>query len=343
MFRYKAPNPYNNEGSFFSFLSSSSVSSSQRIGKLVLPAQWREPKILGEITLIQFAHANGLVIQGGYVGTHDSAVLDTIELKPKTESNTSLKNQHYIIKFNGNGMFYQDALYNYAYDANQLNLTIIGFNYRGVGNSKKTPETFQDLVTDGIAQVQRILDRGVDSKKITLDGLSLGGGVATIVASHFHKIGKPVYLWNDRSFASVSKAAAGVVAPEIDNIFGETLATSIECTSWSLMKPSGWDVDVAKAYNEIPDEYKNHMYVAKKSTLSYGDGVIAHWASLHEGVKQDEKKKGIRTGHKVYAQNGFFGGGHNMSRSDLVSAENTSLTGQDQFENFMKNHTNNGF
>lgn len=29
------------------------------------------------------------------------------------------------------------------------------------------------------------------------------------------------------------------------------------------MKPAGWDVDVAKAYNEIPDEYKNHMYVAK--------------------------------------------------------------------------------
>lgn len=343
MFRYEAPNPYNNEGSFFSFLSSSSVSSSQKIGKLVVPAQSREPKTIGEMTLNQFAHANGLVIQGGYVGTHDSAVLDTIELKPKTESNSSLGNQHFIIKFNGNGMFYQDVLYDFAYDANKLNVTIIGFNYRGVGNSKKTPETFQDLVTDGIAQVQRLLDSGIDSKKITLDGLSLGGGVATMVASHFHKIGKPVYLWNDRSFASISKAAAGVVAPEIDNIFGETLSTSFEYTSWSLMKPAGWDVNVAKAYNEIADEYKNHMYVAKKSALSCGDGVIAHRASLHEGVKQDEKKRGISTDHKVYAQNGFFGGGHNMSRSDLVSAENTSLTGQDQFENFIRNHTNYSF
>ncbi|ARM35168.1 alpha/beta hydrolase [Legionella longbeachae] len=343
MFRYEAPNPYNNEGSFFSFLTSSSVSSSHKIGKLVVPAQSREPKTIGEMTLNQFAHTNGLVIQGGYVGTHDSAVLDTIELKPKTESNSSLGNQHFIIKFNGNGMFYQDVLHDFAYDANKLNVTIIGFNYRGVGNSKKTPETFQDLVTDGIAQVQRLLDSGIDSKKITLDGLSLGGGVATMVASHFHKIGKPVYLWNDRSFASISKAAAGVIAPEIDNIFGETLSTSFEYTSWSLMKPAGWDVNVAKAYNEIADEYKNHMYVAKKSALSCGDGVIAHRASLHEGVKQDEKKRGISTAHKVYAQNGFFGGGHNMSRSDLVSAENTSLTGQDQFENFIRNHTNYSF
>lgn len=338
MFRYEAPNPYNNEGSFFSFLNSSSISSSQSIGKLVLPAQWREPQNIGEMTLNQFAHANDLLIQGGYVGTHDSAVLDTIELKPKAESNLPLRNQHFIIKFNGNGMFYQDALRDFAYDANKLNVTVIGFNYRGVGNSKKTPETFQDLVTDGIAQVQRLLDSGVDSKKITIDGLSLGGGVATIVASHFHKLGKPVYLWNDRSFASISKAAAGVVAPEIDNIFGNTLATSFEYTSWSLMKPAGWDVNVAKAYNAIPDEYKNHMYVAKKSARSYGDGVIAHRASLHEGVKQDEKKKGIRTGHKVYATHGLFGGGHNMSRSDLVSAENTSLSGQDQFENFIRNH-----
>ncbi|KTD10765.1 hypothetical protein Lgra_1731 [Legionella gratiana] len=338
MFRYEAPNPYNSEESFFSFLNFSSISSSESIGKLVLPSQWLEPKNISEITLNQFAHVNNLIIEGGYVGTHDHAVLDTIELKPTAESNKPLKNQHFIIKFNGNGMLYQNVLRDYAYDANKLNVTVIGFNYRGVGNSKKTPTTFQDLVTDGIAQVQRLLDSGVDSKKITVDGLSLGGGVATMVASHFHNIGKPVYLWNDRSFASISKAAAGVVAPEVDNIFGEVLATSCESASWSLMKPAGWEVNVAKAYNAIPDEYKNHMYVAKKSNRSYGDGVIAHRASLHEGVKQDEKKRGIRTGHKVYAQNGFFGGGHNMSRSDLVSAENTFLSGQDQFETFIRNH-----
>lgn len=334
MFEYKAPNPYQKK-SFFSFLSS--VSSAESIGKLVLPAQSRDPFNVSESKLNQISAEYDLTIQGGYIETHDAAMLDTIELKPNAVAKQSLDKQYFIIKFNGNGMLYQDALRNFGYDANKLGATIIGFNYRSVGQSKKSPQTFQDLITDGIAEVQRLLDQGVDSQKITLDGLSLGGGVATMVASHFHTIGKPVYLWNDRSFASISKAAAGMVAPEANNIFSEAITTSCESTSWSLMKSTGWDVNVAKAYNAIPDQYKSHMYVAKKSDHSCGDGVIAHSASLHQGVKNDEKKRNVKTGHKMYAKNSIFGG-HNMSRNELVSAENPSLTAQDQFEGFIKNN-----
>lgn len=50
------------------------------------------------------------------------------------------------------------------------------------------------------------------------------------------------------------------------------------------------------------------------------------------------KKKSINTGHKVYAQNGLFGGGHNMPRNALVSATNAQLSGQDHFEQFIKAH-----
>lgn len=335
MFRYEAPNPYPTR-SFFSIFSS--VFSSKSIGKLVLPAQWREPTTLSTETLEGFAQSNELVIQGGYIGTYDGAVLDSIEIKPQVEISKPQSEQYYIVKFNGNGMQYQDALNNFAYDARRLNVSVIGFNYRGVGNSMKTPDTFQDLVTDGIAQVQRLLDSGVESKKITLDGLSLGGGVATMVAAHFHKIGKPVYLWNDRSFATISKAAAGMVAPESDGIFGNACGTSLETSSWSLMAPAGWDADVAQAYNSIPAGYKGHMYVAKQSDKSYGDGVIAHRASLHKGVKQYENAQGIETGHKVYAQSRMFGGGHNMQRTDLVSAENQRFSGQHVFETFVRGH-----
>jgi pimeloyl-ACP methyl ester carboxylesterase len=331
MFKYDAPNPYSNK-SFFSHF----TPSSQSIGNLVLPAQWRETKILNATTLDRFANQYSLSIQSGFIGTHDNAVLETVELKPNQEIEKSAHEQSYIIKFNGNGMLYQDALREFSCDANKLKTTVIGFNYRGVGNSTKIPSTFNDLITDGIAQVQRLLDKGIDSKRITLDGLSLGGGVATMVASHFHNIGKPIYLWNDRSFASISKAAAGMVAPETTTIFNENLAVSFETSSWSLMMPAGWDVDVAKAYNAIPSEYKSHMYVAKKSDNSTGDGVIAYRASLHKGVSECEKKRGMATGHKVYAKGGLFGG-HNMSRGELISAEDASLSGQDQFEKFIKN------
>lgn len=330
MFRYTAPNPYKEScfSSFFSFPSSKSIS------KLVLPAQLYEPVNVDEAALNEFTNQYNLVVQSGCVETYDGAILDTIELKPKSVLDKPLNKQDFIIKFNGNGMLYQNVLQNFAYDANKLGVTVIGFNYRGVGNSKKTPTVFQDLVTDGIAEVQRLLDSGVDSKRITVDGLSLGGGVATMVASYFHKNGNPIYLWNDRSFASVSKAAAGMFMPEAKDIFSGTL----EYASWSVMKPVGWDVNVANAYKTIPAAYKNHMYVAKKSDRSDGDGVIAHWASLHEGVKKEEKERGVSTGHKVYAKAGLFRGGHNMSRGLLVSAEDPSFSGQDQFEKFVKSH-----
>lgn len=337
MFTYQAPNPYPERSSFFSFLSGL-PSSSQSIGGLVLPAQWRPPTKLSDGKLASMVQGYNVVVEGGHVGTHDGAILDTIEVNSLGDASSPVNTRHYIIKFNGNGMQYEDAVSSYARDANRLDASVIGFNYRGVGNSKKTPDTFQDLVTDGIAQVQRLLDKGVDSKKITLDGLSLGGGVATMVAAHFHQLGKPVYLWNDRSFASISKAAAGMVAPESEGIFGNAFGTSLETSSWSVMAPAGWDANVAKTYNSIPVEYKGHMYVAKKSNKSYGDGVIAHRASLHRGVKPYEKTYGLKTGHKVYAQSRMFGGGHNMQRSDLVSAEDQRLSGQDVFESFVRSH-----
>jgi len=128
---------------------------------------------------------------------------------------TQFKKSIFIIKFNGNGGQYQDLLSQYGRDAQRLGKTVIGFNYRGVGNSQKTPDTFQDLITDGIAQVQRLLDNGANPEHILLDGHSLGGGIATMVVEHFHKKGHHIYLWNDRSFASISKAAAGIIAPDL--------------------------------------------------------------------------------------------------------------------------------
>ena len=340
MLNYEAPNPYPEPttSSFSSLSSLSSVSTSESIGKLVLPAQWRRPKETDTNNLNLLASSYALAIDGGFIATHDQAVLDTIEFKPNSESTKPLSEQNVIIKFNGNNMQYQDVLFQCASDAYKLNSTVVGFNYRGVGDSTKAPKTFQDLITDGIAQVQRLLDQGVDSKNITLDGISLGGGVATMVASHFHKIGKPVYLWNDRSFASLSKAAAGMIAPEMPGLFGDIVGSSVQSTSWSVMKPAGWEVNVAAAYDSIPDEYKGYMVVAKLSKKSKGDGVIAHKSSLHRGVKGKEKKRKHRTGHKVLAQSRLFNGGHNMPREDLISKKDPSKTGQDIFETFVLCH-----
>jgi hypothetical protein len=332
LINYQAPNPYPQTKTFFS-LCSSFTSATESIGKLVLPAQWREPENLNSQILGKLSTNFNLSIDAGYIGTHDGATIDTIQLTPLTEPLNTIEQRRFIIKFNGNGMQYTDALNNYAYDANKLKETVIAFNYRGVGNSKKTPGAFQDLVTDGIAQVQRLLDLGVTPKNITLDGLSLGGGVATMVAYHFHQLGKQIYLWNDRSFASLSKAAAGMLAPTLPGLADDLVNSSCESTLWSVMKSTGWDVDIANAYKAIPSEFKGYMVVAKKSNNSNGDGVISHKASLHKGVRAFEKQTHSETGHKVLAQFNLFGG-HNMPRMSLVSKNNIHETAQDLFEQF---------
>lgn len=335
MFRYQAPKPGRQRKSFFS--SFSSFSSSKSIGKIVLPAQNRVAGSIDQSTYLDIADSYGLIINTGIVSTHDNAMLDTIELKTAEEALKKIEDQYYIVKYNGNNMHYQERIQEFVRDARRLQSNVVGFNFRGVGNSVKQAVSIQDLITDGIAEVQRLIDSGVDSSKITLDGISLGGGVATMVAHYFHENNQPVYLWNDRSFASLSKAAAGFYAPKSKGISSAIATSSLEASACFVMVPAGWDVEVAKAYNEIDPAYKSHMYVAKQSEKSNGDGVVSHPASLHKGVKPFEKKNGLHTGNKVFATHEKFAG-HNLPRTYLHSKVNPELNGQDLFDKFVRSH-----
>ena len=335
MISYRAPNPAPQKKSFFN--SMFSPLSSKSIGKMILPAQARSPSDINVEEATRLTADYPVEVTAGVVETYDGAVLETMAIAAITQINKPVSDQYYIVKFNGNGMQFTDALEQYAHDASQLHCTVVGFNYRGVGNSKKIPERFQDLVTDGIAEVQRLVDAGVNPHHITLDGISLGGGVATMVASYFHLAGVQVYLWNDRSLSSLSATAARMLAPNLNGAADDIVGALYSCSSWSIMKPVGWDADVASAYAAIPAEFKGYMVVAKESAASVGDGVIPHKASLHRGVRAAEKAAHAETGHKVLAV-GFYHGGHNMQRAELISKANSAESGQDLFENFVLQH-----
>ena len=280
------------------------------------------------------------------INTHDQASLDTVELEYIGAQKKHPKARQYIINFAGNGQRYEDNLEEMAADAKAFAkdmgpCTVIGFNYRGVGKSIGKPRAANDLVVDGIAQVQHLLAQGVNPENITLKGHSLGGGVAALVAKHFHSHDKKVNLFDGRSFSTMTNVAVGWIRiaqknPEKVTGYKETIGGII--LGW-LAKPfiklalalTKWEIDAEAAYREIPDTHKEYMVVhsskqarglnqngkpLKHLPLEFAkpkdDTVIPHYASLHMALK-DERREHKKTLDKAKAL-------HNkaMAKTDLL-------------------------
>ncbi len=298
------------------------------------------------VQLAKILDDSALVVMRGVINTHDQAVLDTISISPASVSSKPANNQHYIIRFFGNNLSYMENLNQLKIDAIRLDCTLIGFDYRGVNNSKKLPERFVDLVVDGCAQVQRLLDQGISPNKIVLDGYSLGGMVAVITAAIFHDKGMPVNIWCDRTIASLSLAGAEYYHARLPWLLKGKL-TKLMLLKTAAQQLGGWEIGemVVDAYNSIPGTHKCSMVVAEKSAHLQGDGIHAPQVFLNSKIKAHEKSLGFSTREKVafpsavtlftpYSQKRVVG--HTAPRNCLVSANDPSKTGQDLFDGFIR-------
>lgn len=331
---YYAPNPYTSltgirflDAMLYSIASIPNRYLGKQSSQLVLPAQSRAPVALRNETLAQLELKYAYKITKSIVMTYDGAELDTIEIKQ------CKKDSLYIIKFNGNGTLYEDVLEYFLDDAYRLKANVIGFNYRGVGNSIGSPKSITHLVTDGIAIVQRILDRGVLPKFIILDGLSLGGGIATLVAKHFHDQGSKVNLFNDRSFSSISSAATHMLKHMIFKEITPMKEFLMETTSYCSVRTVNWQINAARAYESIPAANKAYMFVTDEAKFAgnMGDGVIPQKSSLHDALKNSKGR-----GDKFYMMTSKMFPGHNASRKHLQSAMVEGLNGENVFDSFVK-------
>lgn len=95
-----------------------------------------------------------LVCEKHEIITHDDAHLDTFEVKHKLQEHIESQYQKYIINLVGNGMCYEHIIGDIKEDAKALKANVVGFNLRGVGQSTGKAKSKEDLVIDGIAQVQ---------------------------------------------------------------------------------------------------------------------------------------------------------------------------------------------
>lgn len=272
--------------------------------------------------------------------THDGAELDAIEIWPNAQEGT--KPQKYIVNFVGNGCSYEEIIDEMQADAEALNINVVGFNFRGVSKSTGCARSAEDLVTDGIAQVQRLLDQGVESQNIILKGHSLGGGVASLVAHHFYKLDKPVYLFNNRSFSSITNFIVALIRS------GFRYTGHMETPVWKILgwlsKPfiklglalTKWEINAGDAFNAIPEKYREYILVRTKKTQRnpsvIDDPVIRHYASIHLNVSKNERTEEKRNRRKMNCS--FWSNGHCVPLSSLHNA--SSQTGDNIFREFVK-------
>ncbi len=244
-------------------------------------------------------------IQKCFIEMPNHARLHTCEFTPKNLSGDLSKIPH-IIYFRGNGARYEDDLQTMCDDAVTKGATVIGFHHSNYGFSGMPaangelspvfPRSQSELVEEGVAQVQRLLDKGVDPKLIVLCGHSLGGAIATFVAWHFQQRDVPltINLYNDRSFSSVANIVSGWIQPTPQNEPQEMAPDSTQSLSQTIIQPlktagiavlnvlikgilslSDWNLNAGDTIHRLPQDSWDYIGVDH-------DEIIPASASIHQ-------------------------------------------------------------
>gem|GEM_PF-4087412 len=256
--------------------------------------------------------------------------LDTVEICPKSLVGKKPEDQKYTIYFKGQAEFYENNFERLEKDAKDFQHVSIGFNYRGAGESTGIARSMDDLVADGIAQVQRLLDKGVKPENITLSGWSLGGGVATLVAKHFHDKfrdegkNQNINLFADRTFSSLTNAVLGFIrtigsggefgqnSGKQESWFGKALAFILKPLVKAMLRAEGWDHDIAAAYQALPTENK-------RAVNASGDAIVSDYAALRAGLDNPEEHRASM----IYSPSAVLGDieSHSAPLNELISLQ----------------------
>jgi effector protein SdbA len=233
--------------------------------------------------------------------TIDNAVLDSVEVRPRNTAYQEMSNRRFIIACMPQSINFVDWLKDNQIYAKELNTTIIAFNYRGIGLSKGIVTTGNDLYADAYAQVQRLLNLGVDPEHIALMGECLGGNVATYVAGTLHEEKIPVKLFNARSFRSATSIIEYFNTPAKDASLWHPI-TWLQWLSYFIIKRTispvlnytGWSLNIDRKFTVIPPKDRDYLVVRSKKKEQNqrfaDDKLIPHKkASTYSLVKEKTK------------------------------------------------------
>jgi hypothetical protein len=275
------------------------------LGNVVLRPQSAEQLKDDLIDDITTYNSETLSCHAEKVITHDHCELDTIEINHQAQNDRPPHEKEYIIYFNGRWGCYEKSIDKIIYMANDLQANVVTFNYRSVGKSTGKAYSKKDLYTDGIAQVQRLLDQGVNPELIVLRGYSLGGAIATKVTKYFHSQGIKINVFNERSLSNVIHVIAGFLrhigSPHKSGHKSGTLGIILSYVLWPFVKLglllNDWEIEAADTFKELPARNKEYSAVrSSKKQLQEDDKIIddsgvTHYASMHRALKGERRKE----------------------------------------------------
>lgn len=240
------------------------------------------------------------------LATPDAAVLDSVAVSLPAEEHIPIEQRKFVITCLANGQNYIDWLKDFHFSAKEIGCTVIGFNYRGVDYSQGMIWTEENMIADAIAQVKNLFALGARAENIGLEGMCLGGAVATLSAARLHEEGLKVKLYNERSFRSIPRTLAGALMPGVNRSLLNPLswlqyagAALVYCLCYPFIWLAGWRMDVGSAWDRIPLADKGYSVVRnmddRDPKAPKEDGVIedryASLASLVDEHRVDARKK----------------------------------------------------
>jgi len=211
--------------------------------------------------------------------------LDSVLVIPNQDiSQGKAGSRLYFIMFYGKGEYYESRFRDMARQAKETGASVLGFNHKGVHSSSGKISCLAELVNDGIAVVDFLLQRGVSHEQIILQGNSLGAGVQAMVSEHYRAInGVPLRQINSNSFKSLS----AVIAHRYKVLFLENFFDVV-------LNYAGWEITPGI------DFYKTGPYRCHLRRL--GDKTILPGAEYHVMVDfkadQDSCPETYKATHK---------------------------------------------
>jgi hypothetical protein len=187
--------------------------------------------------------------------------LDSVLLTPQKKLSLAKNSKNlYFVFFQGRGEFYESRFRDMAIQARETGASVLGFNPKGFKSSIGATERLSDIVDDGIAVIEYLLNQmHLLPRQIILQGNSLGGAVQEMVTEHFRRL----YGFNFRQINSNSfKTLAAVIAYHYRLPFLEKIIKLV-------LNYAEWEITPGKDFYKT-GPYRCHLRRLNDRTIAIG-------------------------------------------------------------------------